>query len=315
MASATSAPLFILASPRSFTSLVCAMLGQNPGAYGLPEVNLFADATLDALCKRSTDQRQFLIHGLVRTVSQLYVGEQTVETVGTAWRWINKRREHTTSAIYHELAQRVAPLVLVDKSPIYSNRREVLDRIVEAFPAARFLYLLRNPIDQGNSMIQAPQGFMQLVASRSLDARFYPPRIEPQVQWLRTQRLILDFLKKIPEERQFRLVGESLLREPEPVLTGLCTWLGLPCDEAALTEMLHPENSPYAAMGPIGAQWGNNPGFQRSPQFRRSTKPIPALDRAVPWHAKGEGLFADVANLARTLGYPVSTEAEEVAVA
>ncbi|MBE2242527.1 MAG: sulfotransferase, partial [Burkholderiaceae bacterium] len=34
-------PLFLLAPPRSYTSLVNAMLGQHPQAFGLPELCLF----------------------------------------------------------------------------------------------------------------------------------------------------------------------------------------------------------------------------------------------------------------------------------
>ncbi len=280
------------------------MLGQHPEAFGLPEVNLFAEETLDALCRRSTEQRQFLIHGLLRTVGQLFAGEQTIESVGMAWRWINRRRAWSTAEVCQALADRVAPLRLIDKSPIYSNRREVLDRIVAAFPEARFLYLVRNPIDQGQSMISAPQGFMQLLAADSLDFTHRPPRVEPQVQWFRTQQLILDFLETLPEDRHRQLVGEELLREPEAVLEDLCDWLGLTWSPTALEAMLHPERSPFAAMGPIGAQWGNNPGFQRSPVFRRSTQPLPTLDRDLPWRRESARLYPDVTTLAEALGYP-----------
>jgi len=289
------------------------MLGQHPEARGLPEINLFAEETLDALCKRATGQRHFLIHGLLRTVAQLYAGEQSLESVGLAWRWINHRRDRTTAEIYQELCEKVAPCRLVDKSPIYSNRREVLDRIVEAFPDAHFLYLLRNPIDQGNSMISAPQGFMQLLAAQSLDYSRRPPRVEPQVQWMRTQQLILDFLDTLPEDQHRQLVGEDLLREPEAVLEDLCDWLGLSWSAQALESMLHPEDSPFAAMGPIGAQWGNNPGFQRSPKFRRSTKPVPGLDRDLPWYRKPARLYPEVRELAGQLGYgePIEAAASE----
>ena len=72
------------------------MLGQHPQAFGLPEVNLFIAETLDELCQNATQQRHFLIHGLLRTVAHLYAGEQTVESIAMAWRWIGRRREMTT---------------------------------------------------------------------------------------------------------------------------------------------------------------------------------------------------------------------------
>jgi len=297
------APLFILASPRSFTSLVCAMIGQHPMAYGLPEVNMFVDETLDELCKRSTAQRQFLIHGLLRTVAELYSGEQTVESIAMAWRWINRRRQLSCGEVYRELCRKVAPKLMVDKSPTYSQKLETLERSEREFPNARYLFLTRHPIDQGNSMIQAPQGFMQLLASRSLDFGQNPPRVEPQYQWYKTQTSILNFFEHLPPERQFTLRGEDLLLEPEIYLEKICHWLGIEWSEEACACMLRPEDSPYAAQGPIGAPWGNNPGFQRSPKFRRSKKQPGPLDRALPWREGDNRLFPEVVDLAQSLGY------------
>ena len=39
-------PVFVLAAPRSFSSVVCAMLGQHPELHGLPETHLFVDDTM-----------------------------------------------------------------------------------------------------------------------------------------------------------------------------------------------------------------------------------------------------------------------------
>ena len=39
-------PLLILASSRSFTSVICAALGQHPQMYELPELHLFVADTL-----------------------------------------------------------------------------------------------------------------------------------------------------------------------------------------------------------------------------------------------------------------------------
>jgi hypothetical protein len=303
MAAAFPAPVIILASPRSFTSLVCAMIGQHPQAFGLPEVNLFVTETLEELCQRATQQRQFLIHGLLRTVAHLYAGEQTVESIEMAWRWINRRRAMKTGDVYRELCGKVAPRRLVDKSPTYSQRAEILARIEREFPDAQYLFLTRNPIDQGYSMIQAPQGFMQLLTSRSLDFNETPPRVEPQFQWFKTQTTILNFLHQLREERRFILRGETLLQEPEKKLCEICQWLGLEWSASAGTRMLHPEESPFADMGPLGAPWGNNPGFQRSPQFRRLTRSPGSLERPLPWREGEHHLFPEVVQLAQSLGY------------
>ena len=71
-------PLFILGSPRSFTSLICAVLGQNPDAYGVPELNLFITDDIKTLIEELSGYRQIQLHGLLRTVSHLYSGEQNL---------------------------------------------------------------------------------------------------------------------------------------------------------------------------------------------------------------------------------------------
>ena len=39
-------PIFVLAAPRSYSSLVNAMIGQHPELYGVPELNLFQCETV-----------------------------------------------------------------------------------------------------------------------------------------------------------------------------------------------------------------------------------------------------------------------------
>ncbi len=51
-----AAPLFLLAPPRSYTSLINAMLGQHPQAYGLPELCLFNGQILKDMWVRNTDE-------------------------------------------------------------------------------------------------------------------------------------------------------------------------------------------------------------------------------------------------------------------
>jgi|ERR1043165_3828945 hypothetical protein len=83
-------PLFILGVPRSFTSVVCAMLGQHPQMYGLPELHLFTSQTLEER-KNVWAQSTFNInHGLLRVIAELYFGKQTEETVIFARAWLRR---------------------------------------------------------------------------------------------------------------------------------------------------------------------------------------------------------------------------------
>ena len=46
------------------------------------------------------------------------------------------------------------------------------------------------------------------------------------------------------------------MAEPQTHLPSIIDWLQLPCDAAAIEQMMHPERSPYACVGPPSAQYG-----------------------------------------------------------
>ncbi len=297
------APLFILAGPRSYTSLVCTMIGQHPAAYGVPELNLFITDTLQEMAERLTGYSQIQLHGLLRTVSHVYAGEQTLASVEMARRWILTRLSNSTGEVYHELCEKVTPLRIVDKSPVYSLKRRNLKRIRAAFPNAKYLHLTRHPRSQGQSVMGVAKGLMAILVD-SIDYAVDPPIIDPQIMWYEMQRNILEFLKEIPAHAQMRVQGEEVIGEPRRLLGEICRWLDMDDDEAALDAMLHPEESPFAHPGPLGAHLGNDVNFLRSPRFRPGTTVTRAsLDGALPWR-EDEGRFYDVvADLARDLGY------------
>ena len=82
---------------------------------------------------------------------------------------------------------------------------------------------------------------------------------------------------------------ESLLDDPRGELSKLCAQLDLATDEAAVTEMLHPENSPFATLGPVGANLGDDPAFLRDPTF----PPVPALQGS-RGYSKPSGIIAEM---------------------
>lgn len=295
-------PVFILASPRSFTSMICAMLGQHPSHYGMPELNLFLADTLGELIEHTRGEKHFMLHGLLRAVAQLYAGEQTLVSLDLVRRWIGKRLRTTTADIYRELEDKVGELAIIDKSPVYVSRPEILERLWKAYPAAHFLHLVRHPLTQGQSMMKAGDGAMAKMA-RSYDTSTRPPVLDPQIAWLRNQRLILDFLRRVPAERQMTVRGEDVLSDPQQYLPAICAWLGRGCDAVALEAMLHPEDSPFACLGPLGANLGNDVEFLKSPAFRARPVAPGSLQGPLPWRPDGKPFTPEVVDLARHFGY------------
>ena len=295
-------PLIILAPPRSFTSVICAMLGQHPEMYGLPEVNLFATETMrerEAVVARP----RWSEHGLLRAVAQLFAGEQSIQSVSLARRWLEIRADCACVHVFRELAEQVSPLRLVDKSPRTVLSCEYMQRVRRAFPNTKFIHLLRHPRSFGESLWQLGGR----PAARKLGALDYstnPPTLDLQKAWYKLTVNVITFLDGVPPEQWLRIRGEDLLAEPDQHLRDVCEWLEASVDDEAIGAMKHPEQSPYACFGPVNASLGSDPGFLRAPALRpRSGGEQPTLEGPLSWREDGEGFSPEVVELANELGY------------
>ena len=218
-----AAPLFILAPPRSYTSLFNAMIGQHPQAYGLPELNLFNVTHLRHLWHRVSDDiggdtnRR---HGLLRAVAEIYGGEQSAATVVMAHHWAAARQDRATGEVYREIVDKLHPLVPVEKSPAYTVSSERLNRIYETFPEARFVHLVRHPIPQSKSVLKLNNGVFAIFVN-SFDFTEDEAVLDPQICWHDINVKILRFLEQVPDEQQLRIRGEVFMGNPERTLSSV----------------------------------------------------------------------------------------------
>lgn len=278
------------------------MLGQHPRLYATPELGVFvADRLADLGDLLPPEGR----HGLLRTLAQLYTGEQTLESVDMARRWIRRRATWAPEAVYREICERIAPLVLVDRCTCYTDPRHPasLRRLAAAYPDAGYIHLVRHPLAQGRDWLGDPFAIQQLTRLGSTDPTAGPAAIDPQFDWLHRHAGILAFLQDIPDERQYRLLAEDLTETPTDALRDLCDWLGIERDLPVLDAMLHPEEAPYAGPGPYGAEFGFAPAFLRAPHYRHAPRQDAALDRPLPWRRDGKGFTPELVELARRVGY------------
>ncbi len=296
-------PVFFLASPRSYTSLICAMLGQHPETYGFPELNLLVKDTLTEMVRYYQGKSQFQMHGLLRTVSQLYAGEQTRYSIEMAQRWINRRMRCSTAEVYIELCEKIYPLRGVDKSPAYSAAPSHLHRILQTFPNGYFIHLVRHPRAQGNSVMKAGNEGRFAKMTKAYDYSVDPPVIDPQFKWLQVQKRIIKFCKTVPEEQKLLIRGEELLSDPQVNFGKIAHWLGIEWDNDAFEAVTHPQNSPFASLGPVGAPLGNDGNFLRSTGYKPRPIPSSSLDGSLPWRADGKGFIPEVIQLAHEFGY------------
>jgi hypothetical protein len=308
--------LVILGPPRSFTTVVSAMLGQHPQMYGLPEVHLFGAETLAEWWQQCEEATFNMDHGLVRVVAQLFFGEQSEDNVRRAAGWLQRRAHFTTGLLVEALAERVQPRILVDKSPSIVYHVETLRRVYAMFPQARFLHLVRHPRGHGKSVMKylrerrklgpLPQNhwLLHLAAYPNGDENAGASSdIDPQRAWLALHRNIGEFLDAVPASQAQRVRSEELVGSPERGLRAVLTWLGLRTDDEAIEEMKHPERSPYACYGPRSAHFGNDRAFLQNPVLRPARAEKHTLEGPLSWCDDGREFSAEVRQLAQKFGY------------
>ncbi len=292
-------PLFIIAPPRSYTSVIGGMIGQHPDAYGLPEVNLSHGDTLGEMWNAVTNERNFGTAGLLRLLAELHDGEQTEDTVINARQWILARPHWTGRMVFDHIQEVVGPKLLVDKSPRNTMRAENLERLRQMFPQANFLHLTRHPRSQGKSALELVKSYFEGAPE---DRK---PLFDPEKTWLRSQTNIMDFAAKLSLGQYMRIKGETMLNEPRLYLEQICDWLGLASDTASIDAMLHPETSPFANIGPPSAPYGNDPNFLQNPalDFDRLAKVREStLEAGVDWRPE-DNFTQPVVKLTRQFGY------------
>jgi Sulfotransferase family len=311
-----SDPVIILAPGRCFSSVVCAMLGQHPQMFGLLETQLF---TRDNMTDWWEDFGSNIhAHGVLRCIAEIVFGEQTPRSINQAKRWLWGRRDCRTDNVFRELGAQTYPLALVDKSPMVTYRAEHMERVRASFPRAKFLHLVRHPVGYGQSLLKffrkrAPLRHPNQTAAllRNPESIFfgladengYSQVWDPQVAWYIRQSSILAFTSTLPPHQRLLIRGEDLLTDPATELSRITEWLGLRSDSEAIEQMLHPENSPFACVGPWNARFGGDPGFFQDPVLRPIQFQEESLERPVPWRDDGSEFKHEVKDLARRLGY------------
>jgi hypothetical protein len=283
-AASDTRPLFILAPPRSFTSVVCGMIGQHPGMYGLPELNLFVAQRYRGLETLYRCVRPHLGHGLLRAIAELGLGGQTTENVEAAKKWLQEHASVTTAALFDDLVAWAAPRRVVDKSPLHVLKSDFLTRIRSARPDAQFLHLTRHPLSTCRSVRKLNEeiGVRESAAGAAGRGRslrlITPETLDPDKVWTQPHARIVEFMADVPETQKLRIRGEDLLASPADALRSIVHWLGVSDAPEAIEEMLHPERSPYSSYGPANALLGADPSYLRSPQLRPFVAPALSVD-------------------------------------
>jgi hypothetical protein len=326
------APVVVLSPPRSFSSVVTAMLGQHPELYGFPELGIFAAEKAggsmavhggrgvrgDGMARKRP--------GLAQAVAELGWGAQGPGELAQARAWLAARQALDMVDVYDALLDQIAPLRGVEKTPTTLLQAGALDRATDAYPRACFLHLTRHPRTalrsleeqflhwrsvglpgarpgraRGRATAPAPGAPPWPGASGTAHRRAL--RVHCAAIWLVAHRRALAHAGRLPAARVLRVHGEDLLTGEPGCLARVARWLGIRGDSRALAQMRHPERSPYAH--PVAQ---NQPGsldrkFLADPVLRPPAPP-PAGAEVVPdgWEL-AEELVSRIRATAAELGY------------
>jgi hypothetical protein len=274
------------------------MIGQHPSCYGLPELALFLGDTLGESWRAYPAMRRFAGRdGLLRVLAQLHEGTQTADTVTHAREWIAEHSQWPVRKVFDHIQELVGDRILVEKSPIWLIKRGFIERMLDVFPKASILHLIRHPRGMAESSVSINSSYGVNVTNFAA--------LDPEEIWRSTHERIITMTEQLPLGQCMRLKGEALLADPENYLPQICEWLAISTDAEAIESMMHPENSPYARPGPRGAPFGSDPNFLKTPEIDRARLAKikePRLDGDLNWRPGGKFTPA-TRRLAKQFGY------------
>jgi hypothetical protein len=297
------APIFLLATQRSYSSVVTAMIGQHAALADLPELKLFAFPTIgemEASLPRYWMERGITHRspGLIRALAQFLFDDQDSHALVAARAWLALRSHWAGEDVLDLLLEQLRPLIAIEKSPENAASDDALARLSAAYPRARYIHLTRHPATTQRSL----QAHWERIVPN------YPLEGQPMLgfaAWVDTNRRILNFTAGLPADRILRLRAEDVLHPRSAAALGrVTTWLGLDSRPPAIDAMRHPEFSPfaYATAKGTGLLGGLDGGFLVDTALR-PVEPPPALGRPEGWSGH-EPLWQSVIDLAVELGYP-----------
>jgi hypothetical protein len=278
------------------------MVGQHPELAGLPELKLFSYATIGELdgSLPAYWRNRGITHrspGLVRAIAEYVFGAQDAASIESARNWLKDRPDWTGADALDILMERATPRVAVEKSPENIESDDALNRLVSAFPNARYLHLTRHPVTTQRSI---HEHWNRTFPGRAMEGQ----PMSGVASWVEANCRILQMASRLPEGRYIRVKAEDVLNDKYRQLRSIAAWLNLRVDDQAIEAMTHPEASPFASFGPesTGIIGGSDPSFMRDP-IPRPVEVLHTLDRPAGWEDNGS-LWQMTVDIATRLGYP-----------
>ncbi|MEZ4885256.1 MAG: amino acid adenylation domain-containing protein [Chitinophagales bacterium] len=217
---ATKPIIFILAPPRSGTTLLRVMLAGHPQLFAANELQLLGFDTMRERNTAYSGKFGLWKEGLIRTVMELQ-GCDADHAKFSIFQCEQQGRK--TFEMYRLLQHWLGDKILVDKSPSYSMDSNILQQAAQQFgEKAIFIHLVRHPYAMIQSFAKMRMNQVAYLLPHSYNAREIG-----ELTWTHSHQNIYRFLKNIPANRQYRLHFEQLAQNPEQHLQAMCEQIGL----------------------------------------------------------------------------------------
>jgi len=211
--------IFVLAPPRSGTTLLRVMLAGHPDLFSAPELQLLCFNTLQERHRAFDGKFSLWLEGTIRSIMDIHQCDSTKAMKIMA----DLEAENlTTQQCYHRFQLWVAPKTLVDKSPSYALDPGALRKAEQEFDSPIYIHLSRHPF----GMIDSFERY-HIEQVLFLKEHRYRGRQLGELIWNISHRNILNFLENVPVDRQFAIRFGDLVTEPEAVMKGLCERISL----------------------------------------------------------------------------------------
>ena len=212
-------PFFIIGVPRSGTTLLSVMLGNHPEVYvggdsvGMPLARLYRRYLRGKCASNANEAAAFLQKLLARS----YKGRLQRLTEGVVWDAGSESLQEYFSRAVCAFVEKRGKKMWGDKTPELNFQ---LEKIIQLFPDAKFIHLLRDPRPNAWSLHKR---------------QLYPLPLAAQY-WREINSMACAQRNLLGPDRFMVLRYEDLLQNPRDSMEKVCSFLKLPFVE----EMLDP---------------------------------------------------------------------------
>jgi amino acid adenylation domain-containing protein len=211
--------VFVLAPPRSGTTLLRVLLGGHSQLFAPPELELMPYNTLKDRREVNSGRDAFWLEGTIRAVMELRgIDADAAKALMEGY----EEQDMSVMSFYGELQNWMDNRILVDKSPSYVLDKSILQRIEDTFQNPIYIHLHRHPRGMINSFVEAKLHQIFFRYPHNFDSTQLAELI-----WAHSHSNITEFLETIPTDRHLKVSFEDLTKSAGEEIEKICALIGI----------------------------------------------------------------------------------------